>query len=244
MFSGLFKAVEQLGDPRLRRVIVLSLLASLGALVLLVLGISATLHYVQLISLGWLDTIVSWLIGAGSVVLAFFLFPVVVGIVISLFLDEVADAVEARHYPELPKAPGLGFWAGLWTGIRFAGLLLAVNIALLFVWAIMLLTVVLAPFVPLMFYVVNGWLVGREYFEQIAFRRMSQQEARELRRPYGLRLTLAGTAIAFLATIPIVNLIVAVLGTAYMVHVVQDLTRRRDQRGDRAIMAKSRLPQV
>jgi uncharacterized protein involved in cysteine biosynthesis len=231
MFSGLIKAVEQLGDPRLRRVIWLSLLSSLAALVLLVLGINVALHYLTLISVGWLDTIISWLLGAGSVVLAFFLFPVVVGIVVSLFLDEVADAVEARHYPELPKAPGMGFFAGLWSGIRFAGLLLAVNIALLFVWAFMLLTVVLAPFVPVVFYVVNGWLLGREYFEQIALRRYSEQQARELRRPYGLRLTLAGTAIAFLATIPIVNLIVPILGTAYMVHVVQDLVRRRGKTG-------------
>jgi len=227
MFSGLFKAVEQLGDPRLRRVIGLSLVASLAALVLLVLGINLALHYVHVISIGWLDTIIGWLLGAGSVVLAFFLFPVVVGIVVSLFLDEVADAVEARHYPDLPKAPGMGFWAGLWSGIRFAGLLLAVNIALLFVWAFMLLTVVLAPFVPVVFYVVNGWLLGREYFEQIAFRRMTEAQARELRRPYTLRLTLAGTAIAFLATIPIVNLIVPILGTAYMVHVFQDLVRRQ-----------------
>jgi uncharacterized protein involved in cysteine biosynthesis len=78
-----------------------------------------------------------------------------------------------------------------------------------------------------MFYVVNGWLLGREYFEQIAFRRMSLEQARALRRPYGLRLTVAGTAIAFLATVPIVNLITPLLATAYMVHVVQDLTSRR-----------------
>lgn len=227
MFSGLVKAVEQLGDPRLRRVIWLTLLVSLGFLVLLVLGISLALHWLHLVSIGWLDSVVSWLIGAGSVVLAFFLFPIVVGIVISLFLDEVADAVEARHYPELPKAPGMSFWAGLWVGIRFAGLLLLVNLVLLLVWALMAVTVVLAPFVPLVFYVVNGWLVGREYFEQIAFRRLSVEEARRLRAPYGLRLTVAGTAIAFLSTIPVVNLIAPLIATAYVVHVYQDMLRLR-----------------
>jgi len=227
MLSGLFKAIEQLGDPRLRRVIWLSLLASLAALVVLVLGINLALHYIHLVNLGWLDSIIGWLLGTGSVVLAFFLFPVMVGIVISLFLDEVADAVEARYYPELPRAPGMGFWAGLWVGLRFAGWLLLINLLLLIVWGVMALTVVLAPFVPLVFYVVNGWLLGREYFEQIAYRRYSVEQARELRRPYGARLTVAGTAIALLATIPIVNLFAPILATAYMVHVVQELAALR-----------------
>ncbi len=227
MFSGLIKAIDQLGDPRLRRVIFLSLLVSLAALILLVLGVTAATHYWQLIATGWLDSIISWVLSIGSVVLAFFLFPVVVSIVISIFLDEVADAVEARYYPELPKAPGMGFFAGLWVGVRFTGWLLLINLLLLVVWGIMALTVVLLPLVPIMFYVVNGWLLGRAYFEQIAFRRYSSEEARALRRPYGLQLTIAGTVIAFFSTIPIVNLIAPLVGTAYMVHVVQDIVRRR-----------------
>jgi uncharacterized protein involved in cysteine biosynthesis len=166
------------------------------------------------------------------------LFPVVVGIVMSLFLDEVADAVEARYYPDLPKAPGMGFLPGLWTGIRFAGLLLIVNLLLLVLWGIMALTVILAPFVPIMFYVVNGWLCGREYFEQIAYRRYSVEEARALRKPYGARLTLAGIAIVFMATIPIVNLITPLLATAYMVHVVQDIARRSTVRVRSSFVAK------
>ena len=164
MISAFVKAIEQLGDPRLRRVIFLSLIASLLILVALVIGISVLLSFLNLVGIDWVDTALSWLGGAASVVLAFLLFPAVVVIVMSLFLDDVAEAVEARHYPELPKAPGQGTMAGIWTGLKFAALLIGVNVLLLIVYLIMLATVVLSPLIPVVFYLVNGWLAGREYF--------------------------------------------------------------------------------
>lgn len=227
MISAFVKAFRQLGDPRLRRFIFLSLIASLVALVLLVVALNVALSFLELVSLGWLDTLIGWLLGIGSVVLALLLFPAVVVIVMSLFLDEVAAAVEARHYPDLPKAAGQGTVAGIWTGIKFAGLLIGVNILLLIVYLIMLATVVLSPLIPVVFYLVNGWLAGREYFETVAFRRLDEPQARELRRPFTPQLTLAGAAIAFLAVIPVVNLIAPVLATAVMVHLFQDFSRQR-----------------
>ncbi|MGE0151857.1 MAG: EI24 domain-containing protein [Reyranellaceae bacterium] len=227
MISAFVKAFEQLGDPRLRRFIFYSLLASLAVLVALVAAVSVLLSVFSLVGIDWIDTALSWLGGLASVVLALLLFPAVVVIVMSIFLDQVADAVEARHYPGLPKAPGQGTLAGVWTGIKFAGLLIGVNLLLLVVYLVLLATVVLSPLVPVVFYTVNGWLAGREYFETVAFRRLGEAAARELRRPFTVQLTLAGAAIAFLAVIPIVNLIAPVIATAVMVHLFQDFSRQR-----------------
>lgn len=227
MISAFVKAFEQLGDPRLRRFILLSLLASVVVMILLVIGVSFGLSLLTLVGIDWVDTALAWLGGLASVVLAFLMFPAVVVIVMSIFLDQVAEAVEARHYPGLPKAPGQGTLAGIWTGIKFAALLIGVNVLLLFVYLIMLLSVVLSPLIPVVFYLVNGWLAGREYFETVAFRRLSEPQARELRRPFSLQLTLAGAAIAFLAVIPIVNLIAPVLATAVMVHLFHDFSRKK-----------------
>ena len=227
MISAFVKAFEQLGDPRLRRFIFLSLIASLVVLVVLVVAISVGLSFLKLVGIDWVDTALSWLGGLASVVLGLLLFPAVVVIVMSLFVDEVAEAVEARYYPDLPKAPGQGVMAGIWTGLKFAGLLIGVNILLLIVYLIMLATVVLSPLIPVVFYLVNGWLAGREYFEAVAFRRLKEAQARELRRPFTVQLTLAGAAIAFLAVIPIVNLIAPVIATAVMVHLFQDFSRQK-----------------
>ena len=227
MIAAFVKAFEQLGDPRLRRFIFLSLLASLAVLVLLVVGVSYALSFLKLVGIDWIDTALNWLGGLASMVLALLLFPAVVVIVMSIFLDQVAEAVEARHYPDLPKAPGQGVMAGIWTGVKFAALLIGVNILLLIVYLVMLATVILSPLIPVVFYLVNGWLAGREYFETVAFRRVKEGEARDLRKPFSLQLTLAGAAIAFLAVIPIVNLIAPVIATAVMVHLFQDFGRRR-----------------
>ena len=74
-----------------------------------------------------------------------------------------------------------------------------------------------------LFYGINGWLTGRMYYEQVALRRLSPAEVKGWRQANSGVLWMTGIAIAFLGTIPILNLIVPVLGTAAMVHVAQSL---------------------
>ena len=74
-----------------------------------------------------------------------------------------------------------------------------------------------------LFYGINGWLTGRMYYEQVALRRLSPAEVKAWRQANSGVLWMTGIAIAFLGTIPILNLIVPVLGTAAMVHVAQSL---------------------
>jgi len=87
-------------------------------------------------------------------------------------------------------------------------------------------SVIVPPFSVFAFYSVNGYLLGREYFELVAQRRMEPAAATILRRRYRWRVLAAGVLIAILVSVPIVNLLVPVLGTAFMVHVVQDLASR------------------
>ncbi len=76
------------------------------------------------------------------------------------------------------------------------------------------------------FYGLNGYLLGREYFELVAARRFDMAGVRRLRRAYRGRLLLAGAVIAFLLTVPIVNLVTPVVATGFMLHVFERLRRR------------------
>ena len=58
-------------------------------------------------------------------------------------------------------------------------------------------------------------------------RRLAPRPARRLRRAHRGRVLLAGIVVVFIMTIPVVNLIAPVLATAFMVHVFQNLPRRR-----------------
>lgn len=71
---------------------------------------------------------------------------------------------------------------------------------------------------------VNGWLAGREYYEQ-ELRRRDPAEVKAWRKANIGTLWLTGIAIVFLGTIPILNLIVPVLGVAAMVHIARRSSR-------------------
>ena len=77
------------------------------------------------------------------------------------------------------------------------------------------------------FYLLNGYLLGREYFELVAQRRMEPAEMTALRRRGRLRWIMAGVVIAVLFTIPIVNLAVPILATAFMVHLFEGARRAK-----------------
>jgi uncharacterized protein involved in cysteine biosynthesis len=84
-----------------------------------------------------------------------------------------------------------------------------------------------APIFPFVFYGVNGYLLGREYFELVAMRRAPSAEASALRRRHRLQAFATGLVIAALLTVPFINLLAPLLGTAAMVHVFEGLRERR-----------------
>jgi CysZ protein len=94
-----------------------------------------------------------------------------------------------------------------------------VNLAALVVY----LTV--APLAPFVFWLVNGFLLGREYFQLVALRRLSPAEAAALRRRHAGRIWLAGTAMAVPLSVPVVNLLVPIVGVAVFTHQFQRMTR-------------------
>ena len=213
-------AVRQLGDPRLRVIIWQSLLLSLvlqiaiGVLAWWLLQSFATFQW------GWLNETIRWLGGGAVTVLALMLFPASFGIVISIFLEKIADIVESEHYPQLGKARGIPVWTGIQSGIVFLFTLVALNLVLLPFYLV-------APFIAglgaVLFYGANGWLTGREYYEQVALRRLDPAEVKARRKANIGVLWLTGIVLVFLGTVPILNLIVPVLGVAAMVHIAQSL---------------------
>jgi uncharacterized protein involved in cysteine biosynthesis len=213
-------AVAQLSDPRLRGIIWWSLLLSLVLQVgIAALGIWA-LRSVAYFETKWINDAIVWLSGTGVIVLAFMLFPASFGIVISIFMEQIADVVEERHYPHLGKARGIPIWTGIWTGVVFLIVVVAVNLVML---PFYILALFVAGLGAVLFYAINGWLTGRVYYEQVALRRLSPAEVKAWRRANAGVLWLTGIVIVFLGTIPILNLIVPVLGVAAMVHVAQTL---------------------
>lgn len=149
------------------------------------------------------------------------MFPVA-AVFVGLFLDEIAEAVEQRHYPTLPAVSALPISTVLSDGARFTALFLFANGVALIIY---LVSTVLAPVI---FWIVNGFLLGREYMHQVALRRMDPPAARALRRRHVWQMWAAGIILAIPLSIPILNLIIPILGVAVFTHLVERL-RRTDQ---------------
>ena len=211
MALAISRALGQLFDPRILTLLGLCVVLSTGCFVAAWFGVDWLLSagLGDYVSSSWLRGTVGGLV---TLVLAWFLFPFVASAFVLLFLERVARIVEARHYPDLPPAPGLPWRSAIGSSLGFLASVLAANILL----------VVLLVFVPIAYpigyFVVNGWLLGREYFELVALRRVSPAAARTMRDRRQPELLLTGIGLTFLFTLPIVNLVIPILATATLVH--------------------------
>ena len=223
MLKPLFKAIAQLSDPRVRGVVWKSIGSALVVFVALWLGLGFALAETQLFSWGWLEAAIDLLGGLAALVLTFILFPAVASVVMGFFVEEVAEAVETRHYPQLGAPRKAALSEIVLTTVKFALVTIALNI--------IVLPLYLIPVVNLfVFYLLNGYLLSREYFELAALRRADATGVAILRRRYKNRLLLIGIVIAFLMTVPVVNLLAPVIATATMVHVFQRLQELENQK--------------
>ena len=228
IFTAFFRALGQIDDPRFRKVLFLGLGLTIALLV------AACAAVFALVTWATGDTLtlplvgeVTWVgdfLGIGSVimmlVLSIFLMVPVASAITSLFLDEVADAVEARHYADLPPAPRTPFFDALRDSINYLGVILAANAVAVVLYLIFNIAGIF------IFWGLNGYLLGREYFQLSAMRRIGPQGARALRKKNWLTIWAAGVLMAIPLTVPLVNLLIPILGAATFTHIFHALNRQ------------------
>lgn len=220
LFADFARALGQMGDPRFRSVLLRALLVVLLALAAVFWAVAFGLGRVlpDTVTLPWLgevgfvDAALSWAALGLMLALSVVLMVPATAAAAGFFLDDVAGAVEARHYPGLPPALSPSLARQAWDAARFLGLVVAANAAALVVY------VAVPPLAPVVFWMVNGFLLGREYFALVALRRLGPAEADRLRRRHAGRIFLAGVAMALPLSLPLVNLFVPILGVAVFTH--------------------------
>jgi CysZ protein len=160
---------------------------------------------------GWLTFIAAILAGIGlAIALALLVAPVTAAIA-GLFLDDVAEAVERMDYPADPPGAALPISQAVMQSLKFFGVVILGNIV-----ALLLL---LVPGINIAaFFIVNGYLLGREFFEFAAMRHLPEAEAKALRRRHSLTVFLAGLLIAAFVSVPLLNLLAPLFAAAMMVH--------------------------
>ncbi|WP_424927334.1 EI24 domain-containing protein [Amaricoccus tamworthensis] len=220
LFTDLFRAFGQLDDRRFLGAVIWSLLLTLVGLVvifwlvmvLLGAALPETVNLPFIGTVSFVDNLASWAAAGLMLVLSVVLMVPTAAAVVGFFLDSVVEAVEARHYPHLPEANPASTGSQIIDSIRFFGLLIMVNLVALVIYLLV------APLAPFIFWIVNGLLLGREYFTLVALRRLSPADAAKLRRNNRMMIWVAGTLMAVPLSVPVLNLIVPVLGVAVFTH--------------------------
>lgn len=220
-------AIGQMPDRRFRGVLLRGIGITLAILIAVsvtvirglgwLIGDSVSLPWIGTVD--WLDNAASWAAVPVMLVLSAFLMVPIASAITSMFLEEVAQAVEDKHYPGLGPATPPSFSDSLIDSLGFLGTMIVANLFAL------VLYLLFAPLAPVIFWGLNGFLLGREYFTLAAMRRVGRQEARKLRRRHLVPIWAAGVLMAIPLTIPIVNLLIPVLGAATFTHIFHRVGR-------------------
>jgi CysZ protein len=219
MFDAALAALREILSPPFRKVLFKSLGMTALFLALAWVGLDKlALSYVA-VHHPWLQLALTYATGVGLFLfLAFFIGPISV-LVAGLFLDDLADVVEADLYPDGARGRPIPASQAVAMGLRFAAVSAGVNL--------LALLLLLVPGVnAVAFILANAYLLGREYFLFAATRFRSPAEAMALRRRYAPQLFVAGLFIAFFVATPGLNVLTPLFGVAFMSRIHRMLAPR------------------
>lgn len=227
IFTAIARGWQDLMRPAALKILLKGIALALGLLIAAGFGLAWLVGLVtpDTVTLPWFGP-VSWVhAAAGWTAVGLFLFASiflmvpVASIFTGFFLEDVAEFVEKTHYPNLPDVRQLGFLESLGDTLRFFGVVVVANIVALMIYPFVI------PFAPMLFLALNGYLLGREYFQMAAQRRMGRDAARDLYKRNALTVWTTGAIMALPLAVPVLNLVVPVVGAAAFTHLFHRLAR-------------------
>ena len=209
MLADAFESFAQIFSPPFRRVMWKSLGLTTAILVLAGVGLDRLALSVIHAGPSWLGTVLSVVVALGLIAGTIFLAAPTILLVASFFLDDIAAIVEGEIDPDGAPGRPLPLAVSVTIGLRFAMLSILINIV-----AIVLTLFTGVGFVS--FFLLNGYLLGREYFEFVAMRHTPPAQAAELRLRHSSKVYLAGVIISGMVAVPVLNLLTPLFATAFM----------------------------
>lgn len=217
---ALARTTRTLLSPAFVGLLLKSMLIALVAYSLFVLVVGFGLRHFDFFPDQWeaeLAADIGLTLGVG--ILSYLLLPIMLPLVAAFFQEQIANRIEGETYPEyMPPSFKPKFMEELWEDAKFVLLVIVLNLLLFWTYF----------FFPLTYYLLNGYLIGREFFETAAARHIGKQQAKRLRKAHRLPTILAGMLIVFLTNVPLVQLIAPFVGVAIMVHLYHLMPKKTE----------------
>lgn len=223
ILSALERTISQIFDPAFLKVFILGILTTVVAMAatwFLANYLKSQIILTQF-DWQWVNNVFQWFLDVDWIfnIIFFFLmgifFPPIATVFMSLYLDDIVDAVEDKYYLSRKAGKRLGLGHLAYLAVRLAFMIILLNIVviplyLFFFWL---------PFVPLIiFYTLNSYLLGWGYYEMVAVRHLGIKEAGLHRKSIRGQVLAGGFVITLLYTFPVVNLAAPILGAAILTH--------------------------
>ncbi len=229
--TAINRSWQQLLHPKFRSVFLKSVLATFITLTLLTFMLN---HYwPETFHTGWdwLDTYGDGLASAGfwAVVTlgTYLLFPGIVTMVMGFLADQIATAVEEEYYPNRLGTRKVPYGDTFISAAKLTGIMVLINLLALLPYIILFFLTGGIGTIAL-FILINGYLIGHEYFEMVALRHRNLRTVTLMRKQYGNKIFIGGAFIAGMFLIPILNLVAPIIGAAVMTHIYHHLPATRE----------------
>lgn len=223
IISAMERTLSQILDPAFLKVFIWGILTTIVAIIatwFLANYLKSQIILTQF-DWQWVNEAFQWLLDVDWIfnIIFFFLmgifFPPIATVFMSLYLDDVVDAVEDKYYPDRKAGKRLGVGHLAYLAVRLAFMIIFLNIIVIplyvfFFWV---------PFVPLIiFYTLNSYLLGWGYYEMVAVRHLGIKEAGQHRKSIRGQVLGGGFIITLLYSFPVINLTAPILGAAILAH--------------------------
>ncbi len=215
MINFFLIAVSQLPDPAFRRVIFKAILLSVFVFICLAILVWFVLSETNIFTFWVFEAFADMFGGITAIVIAWLLFPTLASFFITLFLEDIVEAVESRHYSRILLEKINNPSATFIISLRFTVIALFLNILAI---PFYFFTFWFPPLGIFVFYCLNGYLLGREYFELVALRHIKMNDISSIRQSNSWQLFLFGLVTTFIFTIPFINFVAPILGVAGVTH--------------------------
>lgn len=210
MLTLLKKSLYSMTRPYVLRYVLIALVITAVGFGLTFGGVTIVLRATQIVSWGWLDGVIDAALGASALWVSWLVFPLMIPLLAAFFGDAVAAKVEAEEYG-VSGTPALPLWPQITGALKFLLASLGWNI-------LALVLLVFPPVWLVVYYALNGWLLGRDFYDTVISRHVLPAQKRTVIKGRRIKIWAMGVALMLLSTVPVVNLGVPFIAVVAMVH--------------------------
>ena len=218
MFKIIRTSILDLFDSKMRVVFLKTVSISMIVILGVTLLIWGLFDSVQIFEFKFLNKLISWAIGVILVIMASAVLGPMMIVIGGIYSEDIAHYVEKKHYSNRVGHRFVGVAESINTGGRLLFKCLIINVLLIPIY-------IVGGFFPIIsvviFFWVNGYLLSRELFEIVASRHLGRGDRVLFWKASRGGNIFIGVIIVCLSTVPLLNLVSAMLGVIITTHFFQ-----------------------